>query len=226
MKERTIQINAGDVEHLGVMALGCALTLFGISKRKSAAGLAMGMAGAALIARGAQGYKRLYRVVGKELPGRPVTPAKRSPVIEESILIERPPEDLYRFWRKLDNLPQVMDHLVAVREVTETRSQWIAKAPAGTVVEWAAEIIEDIPNELISWQSLEGSDVDCSGSVSFESDGAGGTILSLMICYNPPADLLGVQIAKLTGADPRMEVAEDLVHFKTRMELDRVAADE
>lgn len=67
------------------------------------------------------------------------------------------------------------------------RSHWVAKAPAGTTVEWDAEITEDRPNELIAWRSLEGADVDSAGTVRFEQSPRGrGTVVKLEMHYHPP----------------------------------------
>ena len=86
----------------------------------------------------------------------------------ESVTINQPIEELYRFWRNLENLPQFMRHLESVEKVTDTISHWRAKGPAGSVVEWDAEIFNEIPNKLIAWRSLEGADVVSAGSVNFD----------------------------------------------------------
>src|SRR4051812_22284164 len=78
--------------------------------------------------------------------------------VKKSIIINRSPEELYRFWRDFENLPRFMNHLESVRVLDDKRSHWVAKAPAGTSVEWDAEIIEDRPGELIAWRSLAGSE--------------------------------------------------------------------
>ena len=84
--------------------------------------------------------------------------------VAQSALINRSPEELYRFWRDFQGLPRFMKRLESVRETGDGRSHWVAKAPAGRAVEWDAEITEDRPNELIAWRSLEGADVDSVGS--------------------------------------------------------------
>ena len=66
-----------------------------------------------------------------------------------------------------------MDHLQSVTVIDEKRSHWVAKGPARIKAEWDAEIINEIPNELIGWRSTEGSRVDNAGSVHF-TPAAGG----------------------------------------------------
>ena len=100
--------------------------------------------------------------------------------MDESIVLNRPRREVYRFWRNLENLPRFMDHLEAVTVLDEKRSHWTAKGPAGSRVEWDADIHNEIPNELIAWRSLAGSEVDNAGSVHFcpgerRYRGTGGT---------------------------------------------------
>jgi len=143
--------------------------------------------------------------------------------VKNSLIINRPPEELYQFWRNFENLPEIMHHLESVTVKGEGRSHWVAKAPAGTSVEWDAEMTEDRPNELIAWRSLEGSDVDNSGSVRFEpAPGGRGTIVKVEINYTPPGGALGSLVAKLFGEEPGQQAQESLRTFKQLMETGEV----
>jgi hypothetical protein len=76
---------------------------------------------------------------------------ERHPIhMERTITINRPPEELYRFWHDFEKLPQFMNHLLSVKMLDEKHSHWVAKGPAGTNVEWDAEIINETPNQLIA----------------------------------------------------------------------------
>ena len=120
-----------------------------------------------------------------------------------------------------------MNHLESVRVIDTRRSHWVAKAPAGTTVEWDAEIIADKPNEMIAWRSLEGAEVDNSGSVHFErASGSRGTVVRVEMHYRPPAGVLGAKIAKLFGEEPEEQVAADLLRFKQVMETGEIARTE
>lgn len=141
----------------------------------------------------------------------------------KSLIINRPPEELYQYWRDFENLPRIMRHLESVRTTGEGRSHWVAKAPAGTSVEWDAEVTEDRPNELIAWRSLEGSEVENSGSVRFEpAHGDRGTVVKVEINYTPPAGALGKLVAKLFGEEPGQKALESLRAFKQFMETGEV----
>jgi uncharacterized membrane protein len=139
--------------------------------------------------------------------------------IEKSVTVARPVDEVYRFWRNLENLPRFMDHLESVTVVDENRSHWVAKAPAGTKVEWDATIHNEIENELISWRSLPGSDVNNAGSVHFTPVGNGDrTEVTVVLSYQPPAGKLGAAVAKLLGEEPSKQVEDDLRRFKQVIE--------
>ena len=112
-----------------------------------------------------------------------------------------------------------MDHLESVQVLGDNRSHWKAKAPAGMKVEWDAETHTDKANEVISWRSLEGANVDMAGSVHFtkERDGA-STKVRVVLKYNPPGEKLGAALARLLGDAPEQEVEKDLQHLKQQLE--------
>jgi uncharacterized membrane protein len=147
--------------------------------------------------------------------------------VKKSIAINSSPEELYRFWRDFENLPRFMNHLESVKETGNGRSHWVAKAPAGSTVEWDAEIVEERDGELISWRSLEGSDVDNSGSVSFvRATGGRGTIVTVELEYNPPGGVIGAGVAKLFGEEPEQQVYDDLRCLKQVIETGEVVISE
>ncbi len=143
--------------------------------------------------------------------------------VVKAITINRSPEEIYQFWHNFENLPRFMSHLASVQVMDGQRSHWKAKAPAGMTVEWDAEIIDDTPNERISWRSLEGSDVPNAGSVRFKPAAGGrGTVVTVEIQYEPPGGKLGTAIAKLFGEEPEGQVQDDLRAFKQVMEIGEV----
>ena len=116
-----------------------------------------------------------------------------------------------------------MAHLKSVTRIGENRWHWVARGPAGSSVEWDAEIVAHRPNDFISWRSLEGSDVDHAGIVRFEpARGGRGTVVRVEIEYAPPAGALGVVVAKLFGEAPQKQIAVDLRRFKQLMETGEV----
>jgi uncharacterized membrane protein len=140
-----------------------------------------------------------------------------------AVTVNRRPEEVYGFWRNLQNLPRFMTHLESVRIRDDRRSRWIASGPGQTRVEWEAEITEDRPNERISWHSVEGSQVDNAGTVSFSpAPGGRGTEVVLQLAYLPPGGFFGVTLAKLLGEVPQQKAAGDLRRFKQVIETGEV----
>jgi len=140
--------------------------------------------------------------------------------VEESVTINRPVLEVYRFWRNFENLPRFMDHLESVTVTDDTHSHWVAKGPAGSRVEWDAVIHNELEDELIAWRSLPGSEVNNAGSVHFTATPDGtGTDVRVVLSYDPPAGKLGAAVAKLLGEEPSQQVAEDLRRFKQVMDL-------
>jgi uncharacterized membrane protein len=147
--------------------------------------------------------------------------------VAKSITINTSPETTYRFWRNLENFPRFMRHLVEVTSTSERTSHWVAKAPAGALVEWDAEIVEDEANSRIAWRTLPTSSVEHEGVVSFEpAPGDRGTIVRVTMSYAPPAGKLGVQIAKLFGEEPNLQIESDLRRMKQLIETGEIATTE
>ena len=143
----------------------------------------------------------------------------RGTLVRRTITVRQTPAEVYGFWRDLRNLPRLMEHLESVEPLEGNRSRWRARAPVGTTVEWEAEIVEDRPGELISWRSVEGSEVDNLGTVRFTpAPGDQGTEIQVELRYDPPAGKLGAVVAKLTGQAPEQQVASDLRRLKQVLE--------
>jgi uncharacterized membrane protein len=211
--------NINDVERWLSLAAGTGLALYGLSRRKTA-GWMLAAFGGMLIERGASGHCRIYEALGLNTTEgaddtRLALGGRGGTIVEESVTINRPVEELYRFWRNLENLPQFMHHLESVERLTDTLSRWRAIGPGGTTIEWDAEIINEVPNKLIGWRSIEGAGVVSAGSVNFEDAGPGrGTRVRVRLQYSPPGGKVGVALARLIGRDAATAIREDLHRFK------------
>ena len=143
--------------------------------------------------------------------------------VRKAITVSTTPAEAYRLWRNLENLPRFMDHLEAVVVFDERRSHWKAKAPLGAAIEWDAEITADVPDELIAWQSVEGSGVPNQGRVRFvAAPGNRGVEVRVDLTYDPPGGAVGATIAKLFGEEPSLQVNGDLGRFKQMLEVGEV----
>lgn len=153
--------------------------------------------------------------------------AGRSVLVEESITVNKPVAEVYEFWKNFENFPRFMRHIESVKVLSDSRSRWKAKAPAGMSVEWEAELVGERANEWLAWRSVEGSDIQHSGSVRFEhAPGARGTEVHVRLEYTPPAGMLGRNIARLFGEEPEWQVHDDLRRFKQILETGEIAVSE
>ena len=220
-------VNVGRLERAGSAAVGAALIAAAL-QRRWIPGMLMGIAGAALVQRGITGHCALYDRLSIDTRRRRRMPAasdfhRRGVQVEESITVQKPVDEVYSFWRDFTNFPRFMQHLERVERIDDRRSRWTAKAPAGRTVSWDAEIINEEPNRVIAWQSLEDADVDNRGSVRFRAaPGGRGTEVKVTLVYLPPAGKIGVAIAKLSGEDPASQVRDDLRRFRQIMEVGEV----
>lgn len=208
--------NVGRTDRLISAAMGLgALSLVRRAKRPLVKGL-IAATGAALITRASSGHSKVYQVTGLSSES---LDAGAGINIETAVTIDRPRDELYRFWSDLRNLPLIMRHLKSVEPVSEGVTHWTAFGPRNMIVSWDARIINDQPGRLIAWRSLPGSDIDNSGSVRFEDAGDKGTEVHVKMRYVPLGMEIGFGIAKLLNPITQAEVDEDLRRFKRAMEL-------
>src|SRR5260370_37403890 len=185
---------------------GGALVIFGMSRRWGW-GEPLAVVGADLLSYGATGH-HLYEALGITRGHAGTREGTRIPhqlgvQVERSIHVNAPPRKAYEFVRDLENLPRFMEHVKNVSTKDEKRSHWVVKAPAGTQVEWDAEIINDLPDELIAWRSINNPDIDSAGSVRFErTTRDDGTVIRVSMQYLPPAGILGAAGAQFFGEGP------------------------
>ena len=213
--------NVGEGERAISMAAGFGLGLLGLVRGRLR-GAALVAIGAGLIKRGYTGHCQAYSALGINTTERkPFTavPAGQGVKFEKTIVVDRPSAELYRFWRRLENLPQVMRHLKHVRSIDCQTSRWVAEGALGKDLEWDAEIINERPDEMIAWRSLPGGDLDTAGSVHFApATHDHGTEITVSMKYNPPAGKIGAHVATLLGEGLEDKLDEDLDSFKRTME--------
>lgn len=219
--------NVGATERWVSLFAGTALVSYGLSRR-SVSGIGLALLGSGLLLRGATGYCEINDALGRntaaEDEDQVSVPYDRGTRVEVATLIDRPVGQLFDFWRNFENLPRFMDHLESVRVIDSKRSHWVARGPAGHQVQWDAEIINEIPNELIGWRSLEGSEVDNAGSVHFTAaPGNRGTEIRVILKYDPPAGKLGTLVARLFRQEPEQQIREDLLRLKQMFESGKLA---
>jgi uncharacterized membrane protein len=204
--------NVSVFERFLTAAAGTYLVYSGLSgKHKSTAKMA---AGGALLARAVSGYCPIYDAAGKhlKLEGSNVN-------IRTSLVIDRPAEQVYNFWRRLENLPRFMKHLKSVTEIDNITSEWTAQGPAGIgSVSWKAQILMDEKGKVLSWHSMPGSTIENAGKVNFRDLGDNRTEIEVVISYHAPLGVAGEAAAKLLNPVFEKAVKSDIDGLKTFLE--------
>lgn len=211
----------GEYERLASGVGGGLLAAYGLY-RMDLIGLGLAALGGALVYRGSTGHCPAYEAFDISTADNKKTKSlvdKGGTRVQKQITVNRPPTEIYEFWRNFENLPKIMNHLENVQVLDDRRSRWTAKAPLGTSVGWDAEITDDRRNRSISWRSLRGADVENTGSVTFEGTNNGrSTDIIVVIEFVPPGGSLGAAVASLFGENPDQQLEEDLHKFKQTIE--------
>lgn len=223
--------NVGYGERLISAFLGGGLLLRGLRGRSGVMGSVTALTGIALLNRAANGYCPAYHAMGMStrdrsdtsLLGRPKVHTDRAIKIKQSITVQRPARDLYRYWRQVENLSHVMSHIRSVVAINQHQSHWIVETlPLAPEIAWDAEIINEVDDERIGWRTLKGAVVEHAGSVVFEAIGDATTQVTVTLQYDPPGGTLGASLASLFGQDPARSIGEDLARFKGVMENETI----
>lgn len=214
-------MNVGVVERIASLVGGAVLAAYGIT-RSSVAGYTAAAAGGALIFRGVTGYCPANAAVGRNSADS--DRRLRRIDIRTSLTVDKPRNEVYAYWRRLENLPRFMKHLAEVREVSPRRSEWAATVPKIEArIEWQAEIRTEEENSRLAWHSVDDSEVENAGDVRFEdAPGGRGTVIHVRITYTPPAGGLGAGAARLFNPAFEQLVKEDVRRFKHMIEAGEV----
>ena len=144
-------------------------------------------------------------------------------LIGRSVTINLPRQEVYARWRDFTRFPEFMDNVRTVERIDAKTSRWTIEAPAGTSVELVTEITHDLPGERIAWRSIEGSQITTAGEALFSDAPPGrGTVVQLVMTYDPPAGTLGKLVAKLFQREPAIQARRDLRRFKQLLETGEV----
>ena len=195
---------------------GSLLTLYGLT-RKGVAKPVLSTAGLVLTARGMtnKDARSLLGLSGGENGIR----------VNKTINIDAPIDVVYHFWRDFENFPLFMNHVKEI-SVQNDISNWKAAGPMGSTVEFQSRLTQDIPNDVIAWETLPNSQVYSNGFVRFDENRDGSTRVTVQMAYIPPAGVAGHAVAQLFGVDPRQAMHEDLIRLKTLLEEGKTSTDE
>lgn len=193
----------------GALLAGGALAVFGLARR-SKTGIALAAAGGALAY---SGFKNQT--------------AAESPIVATSLVVNCTPQEAYRLWRDLENMPLFMNHIESVTRVDNRRYKWVAVTPLGVKLQWNIEIDTDREAEMISWHSMPGSDIGVSGEIQFRPAPANrGTLLVVVVEYRPTARGTSRVLSSIVGKTPSLFLRQDLRRFKALVETGEIPTTE
>jgi len=136
----------------------------------------------------------------------------RPRVIQAEVEVEAPVSTAYNQWTQFEQFPQFMEGVEEVKQLDDTRLHWVATV-AGRRAEWDAKILEQHPDQQVSWISEDGKKT--RGTVSFESRGSERTLVRLSMSYQ--AEGIREALGSAAGLDSR-RVNGDLQRFKELIE--------
>lgn len=194
---------------------GLAMTAYGLSRR-GITGTAMALTGLGLAARGITNQE-VKKLVG-------IGAGRNAVVIQKTINIDAPVEEVYRFWESIENFPRFMEHVKEVKNSGNGIYHWTVAGPAGTPVEFDAITVKKDINQMISWKSLPNELIKSAGAVYFRPNNDGSTRVTVKMSYNPPAGAVGHVVASLFGVDPKEAMDNDLVRMKSLIEQGQTTA--
>jgi len=138
---------------------------------------------------------------------------------KKTIEVEVPIRTAYDQWTQFEDFPRFMDGVESVKQLDDKRLHWKATV-GGKLKEWDAEIVEQRPDQVISWRSIGGA--HNTGSVTFQPSDK-GTKVTLVLEYEPEgaAEKAGDALGVLDR-----QVSSDLDRFKKFIEERRTPTGE
>ncbi|MBC8033897.1 MAG: DUF2892 domain-containing protein [Chitinophagaceae bacterium] len=207
-------INVSERERIASLTVGSALLVNAVLTGKRFRFI-KGLVGAFMIFRGVTGYCPAYAAGARNSTRDGLSNVN----IRTRVVVNKGRQEVYAFWRKLENLPFMMKHLASVKELDTRFSEWKLKVPVDLVnIVWKAEIVKDEPGALIGWQSVEGSAIQNAGKVEFIDTADGQTEVDVIITYHPPLGATGDTFARLLAPAFRKLIKADISNFKNTIE--------
>ena len=138
--------------------------------------------------------------------------------IRTQVIVNKPRDEVYAFWRCLENWPLFMRHLESVDEIDSTTSVWTMKMPGVGDIRWEAKIVKEEKDTELSWASAPGAPIDVAGKINFSPTPGNATRIDVMLSYRAPLGPIGDRLARLLTPAFREKIEADIHHFKRYIE--------
>lgn len=144
-----------------------------------------------------------------------------------AITVNRPIAEVFTFWHDVRNLPRFLEQLQSVRDLGGGRSRWRQADQNGAEIEFDVELTAQEINERVAWRSLDNSEIESSGEVTFTAaPGGRGTEVRAALHQRAKGRGLAAAAAALLGAGGNQQVRDDLRRFKQLLETGEVVRSE
>jgi uncharacterized membrane protein len=132
------------------------------------------------------------------------------------VVIHRPVQEVYRFYRDFANLPRFLGDVVAVEQVADKTYRWAVAGPFGTRIPLTVTITEERVDRLVRYQT-SGPLPHGRWELSFapESDASGTRVREQLVI---PLGVMGRAVLALIGKFPHREVEANLTRLKQVLE--------
>ena len=215
--EKKSNVNVSNTERIASVLAGSYVMYRSLKKSpKNYSGIA---SAGLLLFRGVTGHCPAYAAAGKNILPDPAHNIN----IETTVIVNRPIDTVYSFWKRLENLPLFMKHLKSVKQKEGGKSDWEAYLP-GEIgsIHWEAKIVNEVPGEVIAWNSTENSTIQNAGKVTFNDIGELGTAVHVVISYQAPLGIAGQKVLSLLTPAFEKMIRRDIVNFKEYVETGKL----
>ncbi|MCA0456674.1 MAG: SRPBCC family protein [Chloroflexi bacterium] len=211
---------------------GGLLTLIGVAfglARRNPFGALLAAIGGTLIYRSMTGRSEVYYLMSSSSSTMSeaerviaLPPKEQRQHVTAVITVDYPAEKLYHIWRDFQQVPRILSSIESVTVVDRINSHWTAKPVDGFKMSWDVEIISEVPNKVIRWQSIGDAKIANAGSVHFRPAlTTRGTEMRVTLEYAVPEPDTGVNVARWLGVEADNHLQGDLEAFKANVEQGR-----
>lgn len=148
-------------------------------------------------------------------------PSRDENTIEASVTIQRPVEEVFRFYQDFKNLPRFLGDVWDIEQIGPATSRWVIQGPLGIRANWTMKVTQERINELICYETATPPLPRTSWEIHFAPGSEAGET-EVREEMKVPLGRLGRAALALMGKFPTEEVTANLHRLKQVMEVGRV----
>ena len=141
-------------------------------------------------------------------------------IIEASVGIDCPAEEVFKYYRDFENLPSLLGDVMAVEQIGPATSRWTIQGPLGIRTKWTTRVTEERPNELIRYETVTSTTKNLWENYLAQDPRL--VRRQSREVMKPPLGKLGRTALALIGKFPAEEAKANLRRLKQVMETGKV----